>query len=141
MAAETTLSIGALSKATGTTVEAIRWYERVGVLPAPGRTAGNYRAYGTAHLERLSFVRRARDLGFTLDQVRELLRLADERGRSCDAVDRVAREHLGEVERKIADLEALRRELRDLIGRCRHGTVDDCRIIGALSPAEGRHAP
>ena len=85
MAAETSLSIGALSKATGTTVEAIRWYERVGVLPAPARTAGNYRAYGTAHLERLSFVRRARDLGFTLDQVRELLRLADRTARHLRA--------------------------------------------------------
>ena len=139
MAAETSLSIGALSKATGTTVETIRWYERVGVLPAPARTVGNYRSYGPAHLERLSFVRRARDLGFTLDQVRELLRLADARGRQCDAVDRVAREHLEEVERKIADLEALRRELQDLIGQCRHGTVNECRIIEALSPAEARN--
>lgn len=134
MAAETSLSIGALSKATGTTVEAIRWYERVGVLPAPARTAGNYRAYGTAHLERLSFVRRARDLGFSLDEVRELLRLADERNRPCEAIDRVARGHLGGVERKIADLEALRRELEELIGQCRHGTVAECRIIQALSP-------
>ena len=135
MKAENSLSIGSLAKATGTKVETIRWYERVGVLPAPARTAGNYRSYGAVHLERLSFVRRARDLGFTLDQVRELLRLADDRGQSCDAVDRVAREHLEEVERKIADLEALRRELQDLIGQCRHGTVNECRIIEALSPA------
>jgi len=141
VATETSLSIGALSKATGTTVEAIRWYERVGVLPAPARAAGNYRAYGPAHLKRLSFVRRARDLGFTLDQVRELLRLADERDRPCDAVDRVAREHLEEVERKIADLEALRRELQDLIGQCRHGTVNECRIIEALSPAGAQEIP
>ena len=137
MAAKSPLSIGALAKATGTTVEAIRWYERVGVLPAPERTSGNYRAYGAAHLERLSFVRRARDLGFTLDQVRELLQLADGRERPCDAVDRAARQHLEEVERKIADLEALRHELRDLIGQCRHGTVAECRIIGALSPSGG----
>ena len=134
MAAENSLSIGALSKATGTTVETIRWYERVGVLPLPARTKGNYRSYGAAHLERLSFVRRARDLGFTLDQVRELLRLADEKDQSCDAVDRVAREHLEEVERKIADLEALWRELQDLIGQCRHGTVAECRIVQTLSP-------
>jgi Cu(I)-responsive transcriptional regulator len=137
MAANSPLNIGALAKATGTTVEAIRWYERVGVLPAPERTSGNYRTYGAAHLERLSFVRRARDLGFTLDQVRELLQLADGPERPCDAVDRVARQHLEEVERKIADLEALRHELRDLIGQCRHGTVAECRIIGALSPAGG----
>jgi Cu(I)-responsive transcriptional regulator len=137
MASENWLNIGALAKATGTTVEAIRWYERVGVLPAPARSKGNYRSYGTAHLERLSFVRRARDLGFTLDQVRELLRLADQEDQSCEAVDRVAREHLNEVERKIADLEALRRELQDLVGQCRRGTVAECRIVQALSPDRG----
>lgn len=134
MASENSLGIGALSKATGTTVETIRWYERIGMLPVPARTAGNYRTYGAAQLERLSFIRRARDLGFSLDQVRELLQLADDRERSCEAVDQVAREHLGEVERKITDLEALRRELRDLIGQCRHGTVAECRIVQALSP-------
>ena len=103
---------------------------------SPGARAhpGNYRAYGTSHLERLSFARRARNLGFSLEQVRELLRLADDRDKSCEAVDRVAREHLDEVERKIADLEAPRRELRDLIRQCRHGTVAECRILGALSP-------
>ena len=141
MTSENSLSIGALSKATGTTVETIRWYERVGVLPAPARTSGNYRTYGAAHLERLSFVRRARDLGFSLDQVRDLLQLADDRSQSCDAVDRVAREHLEEVERKIADLEALRRELRDLIGQCRHGTVAECRIVQALSPSTDGKVP
>ena len=137
MAMEASISIGDLAKATGTKVETIRWYERVGVLAAPARTSGNYRAYGAEHLERLSFVRRARDLGFSLDQVRDLLQLADDRNQSCDAVDRVAREHLEEVERKIADLEALRHELRDLIGQCRHGTVAECRILQALSPQSG----
>lgn len=140
MMSDNSLSIGALSKATGTTVETIRWYERVGVLPAPARTSGNYRTYGAAHLERLSFIRRARDLGFSLDQVRDLLQLADDRGQSCDAVDRVAREHLEEVVRKIADLEALRRELQHLIGQCRHGTVAECRIVQALSPGMTRTA-
>ena len=134
MVSEKPLNIGDLARMTGTKAETIRWYERVGMLPAPARTSGNYRSYGTAHLERLSFVRRARDLGFSLDQVRELLQLADQGDQSCDAVDRVAREHLGEVERKIADLEALRRELQDLIGQCRHGTVAECRIVQALSP-------
>jgi DNA-binding transcriptional MerR regulator len=134
MVSENLFSIGALSKATGTTVETIRWYERVGVLPMPTRTKGNYRSYGAAQLERLSFVRRARDLGFSLNQVRDLLRLADDRGQSCDAADRLAREHLEEVERKISDLEALRHELRDLIGQCRHGTIAECRILQALSP-------
>jgi Cu(I)-responsive transcriptional regulator len=129
------LSIGALARATGTKVETIRWYERVGLLAPPTRTASNYRSYGRAHLDRLSFVRRARDLGFTLDQVRDLLRLADQRDRPCEEVDTIARAHLAEVDRKIADLKAMRRGLADVIGRCGHGTVADCQIIEALSPS------
>jgi Cu(I)-responsive transcriptional regulator len=128
------LTIGDLAKATATKVETVRYYERIGLLPAPARTAGNYRAYGPDHLGRLSFVRRARDLGFSIEQVRELLGLADDRDHSCEAVDAIAHEHLREVERKIADLTALRRELDGLIGRCRRGTVAECRIIEALSP-------
>jgi Cu(I)-responsive transcriptional regulator len=135
MVAENLLSIGALARATGTKVETIRWYESVGLLPAPGRTAGNYRAYDAAHLNRLSFVRRARDLGFSLEQIRALLDLAEQRERSCEAVDAIAREHLEEVERKIADLQALRRELDSLIGQCRHGSVAECGIIEALAPS------
>jgi len=128
-------SIGALAKATGTKVETVRWYERVGLLPAPARTSGNYRTYGAAHLGRLSFIRRARDLGFSLDQIRALLDIAEQQDRSCEAVDVIAREHLDEVDRKIADLQALRRELDFLIGQCRRGKVAECRIIEALAPA------
>lgn len=134
-------SIGELAKATGTKVETIRYYERIGLLPAPARTGGNYRAYAAEHLGRLSFVRRARDLGFSLDQVRELLGLADQKDRSCEAVDEIAREHLAEVDRKIADLGALRRELDNLIGQCRCGTIADCRIIEALAPSPHADAP
>lgn len=134
MGTENNLGIGALAKATGTKVETVRWYERVGMLPTPARTSGNYRSYGEAHLGRLSFIRRARDLGFSLEQIRALLDLAEERDRSCEAVDAIAREHLDEVDRKIADLEALRRELDSLIGQCRHGRVAECRIIEALAP-------
>lgn len=126
------LSIGDLARATGTKVETIRYYERTGLLPPPPRTRGNYRAYGAGHLARLGFVRRARGLGFSIGQVRALLGLADQRERSCEAVDAIAREHLAEVDRKLADLAALRRELASLIGRCRRGTVAECRIIEAL---------
>lgn len=128
------LSIGDLARTTGTKVETIRYYERTGLLPPPPRTGGNYRAYGAAHLARLSFVRRARDLGFSLDQIRALLDLADKRERSCEAVDSIARAHLSEVERKLADLTALRHELTALLGQCRHRTVAECRIIEALAP-------
>ena len=132
---ENTMSIGVLAKATGTKVETVRWYEQVGLLPVPARTSGNYRAYDAAHLGRLSFIRRARDLGFSLDQVRALLDIAGQQDRSCEAVDMIAREHLEEVDRKIADLQALRRELDSLIGQCRHGKIAECRIIEALAPA------
>ena len=135
------MAIGEAARRSGVSAKMIRWYEARGLLPPAERSGAGYRRYTEADVHTLRFVRRARDLGFTLDQVRELLRLADERGRPCDAIDRVAREHLGEGERKIADLEALRRELQGLIGQCRHGTVDECRIIEALSPAEARNTP
>jgi Cu(I)-responsive transcriptional regulator len=133
------LKIGDLARETGTVVETIRFYEKIGLLPAPGRTSGNYRAYDASHLRRLSFIRRARDLGFSLDQVRDLLSLADDRDRSCEAVDGLARQHLAEVDRKIADLTALRRELGSLVDQCGHGLVSECRIIEALGP--GAKAP
>lgn len=128
-----TYSIGELARAIGMKVETIRYYERIGLLPSPARTAGNYRAYIRPHLERLSFIRRGRGLGFSLDAVRELLRLSDDRQQPCSEVDQVARIHLAEVESKIADLTALRGELRQLMEQCRHGTVAECRIIEALA--------
>jgi DNA-binding transcriptional MerR regulator len=119
---EKRLTIGDLAKATGTKVETVRYYERVGLLPAPIRTAtGNYRAYTAEQLGRLSFIRRSRDLGFTLEQIRALLDLADRKEQSCEAVDAIAREHLAEVTRKLADLGALQRELKALIGQCVSG--------------------
>ena len=138
---ENTMSIGALAKATGTKVETVRWYEQVGLLPAPTRTSGNYRVYDAAHLGRLSFIRRARDLGFSLDQVRALLDIAGQQDRSCEGVDVIARAHLDEVDRKIADLQALRRELDSLIGQCRQGRVEECRIIEALAPTRSSDVP
>lgn len=128
------LTIGRLAGATGTNVETIRFYEKSGILPSPARTDGNYRSYDQAHLKRLSFIRRARDLGFSLDQVKALLDLSDDRTRSCAAVDDIAKGHRDEVERKIADLQALKRELDRIIDSCRCGTVADCRIIESLSP-------
>ncbi len=129
------LTIGMLGRATDTKVETIRYYERIGLLPSPGRSGGNYRSYGEAELGRLSFIRRARQLGFSLDQVRALLELSDDPRRDCATVDALARGHLAEVERKIADLAALQRELAAMIDSCHGGTVGSCRIIEALGPA------
>jgi len=126
------LTIGDLGKATNTKVETVRYYERIGLLPAPPRSAGNYRSYGQAALDRLSFIRRARDLGFSLDQVRALLALSDDRGQDCAGIDRIAKQHLLEVDRKLADLAALRRELKAVIDSCDGGTIAQCRIVEAL---------
>ncbi|AMM87412.1 helix-turn-helix domain-containing protein (plasmid) [Nitratireductor rhodophyticola] len=128
------LTIGHLARQTGTKVETIRFYEKNGLLPEPSRTEGNYRAYEPDHLNRLSFIRRARDLGFSLDQIRALLTLSDNRGQSCAAVDAIASEHRAEVEKKITDLMALKAELDRMIDQCECGIVDDCRIIETLSP-------
>jgi len=130
------MKIGELGRATGTKVETIRFYEKIGLLATPARTNGNYRDYSTGQLARLSFIRRARDLGFTLDQVRALLTLADDRDQSCSAVDAVAREHLDHIDQKIADLSALRHELGDLVSQCTQGAISECRIIEALGPPE-----
>ena len=128
------MNIGELARAADIKAETIRYYERIGLLPAPPRTAGNYRDYSAAHLRRLTFTRRARALGFSIEQIRTLLDLADQKERSCEAVDAIAREHLADVKRKLADLSALRREPDSLIAQCRHGTVADCRIIEVLAP-------
>lgn len=132
------VTIGDLAKATGTKVVTIRYYERIGLLPSPGRTAGNYRAYELLHLKRLRFIRRCRDLGFTLDQIRELLQLSSQEGKPCAEVDRIAAAHLAETEEKIADLTRLGACLRRIIGSCKGGgVIADCRIIEALSPGAG----
>ena len=128
------MNIGELARAADTNAETIRYYERIGLLPPPPRTVGNYRDYSAAHVGRLAFARRARALGFSIGQVRALLDLADQKEQSCNAVDAIAREHLAEVKRKLTDLAALRRELEFMIGQCRHGTVGECRIIEALAP-------
>jgi DNA-binding transcriptional MerR regulator len=94
--------------------------------------------YSVAHVSRLTFARRARDLGFSIEKIRALLDLADHKEQSCEAVDAIAREHLADVKRKLADLSALRRELESMIGQCRHGTVAECRILEALAPDPAR---
>ncbi|WP_062767980.1 MerR family transcriptional regulator [Sphingopyxis terrae] len=126
------MKIGELSRATGTNIETIRYYERIGLLPAPARTDANYRSYGDAHRARLRFVRHSRELGFTIDEIRSLLDLSDHPERDCADADRIASAHLEQVEAKIAQLSALRDELTRIVGRCRGGLAGDCRVIEAL---------
>ena len=126
------LSIGTLAKRTGTKVQTVRYYEQIGLLPEPGRTEGGQRRYGDSDLDRLAFIRHARQLGFTLDAIRELLDLSDNPGRSCADVDRIAHRQLKEVEVRIARLEALRKELKRMLEECSRDTVADCRVLEVL---------
>ena len=113
----------------------IRYYERIGLLPSPARSQGNYRIYGERHERELRFIRRCRDLGFTIEQIRGLLRLSAQEDRACADVDRITAEHLREIEEKIADLARLAKELRRLSDCCQgEGIIADCRILEALSP-------
>ncbi len=132
------MNIGTLARLTETKVDTIRYYERIGLVPAPARTAGNHRVYDREHLRRLSFVRRARRLGFTLDEVREMIALGRHADRSCADVHGVARRHLDAVQGKIDHLERLRAELArlvDQVDQCEGGRVEHCGILDALSHA------
>lgn len=128
------LQIGVLAKATGTKIPTIRYYEEIGLLPTPDRSTGNYRVYGEAHLHRLTFVRRCRELGLCLDQIRELLGLADDEERPCTAVETIVREHRATIERKIRELQELDRELARVIDQCGQGKIIHCGILKALAP-------
>ena len=128
------MRIGELARRTGVRVETIRWYEKSGLLEKPPRNAGNYRDYDAPALARLSFIKRGRDLGFSLDQITELMALTRNARADCERVDAIARQHLAEVERKIADLSSLRRELSGLVESCTGGAIGECDILRALAP-------
>lgn len=129
------MTIGQVAAITGITAETIRFYEREGVVPAPARRgAGRYRRYARADAERLRFIRRARDLGFSLQEVRELLTLATEDPeRSCRDVNALAKVHLKDVDAKLSQLAALRAELARLIRACnRDRAIANCALLNAL---------
>jgi DNA-binding transcriptional MerR regulator len=126
------ITIGRLASQSGCKVQTIRYYEGIGLLPAPARSEGNQRRYGAADLERLLFIRQGRELGFPLEAIRELIQLATGTGQSCASADRIARSHLAEVEARLAQLTGLRDQLRRIIGACGQDTVETCTILGSL---------
>jgi len=127
--------IGRLSKETGCHIETIRYYERIGVVPRPPRGANGYRQYGADHVKRLAFVRRARELGFTLDEVRTLIRLAEDRSQSCTGAYELALHHLADVRAKLADLRKMGRILSRMVTACAGGKLVDCPILESLAGA------
>lgn len=130
------IAIGELARRSGCKVQTVRYYETIGLLPRPLRTAGNHRVYGPEQAARLGFVRKARDLGFPLDSIRALLELGDEPADSCDEINRIAASHLADVESRIARLRNLRAELERIVRLCSGGKVADCRIIQTLGEEE-----
>ena len=137
-------SIGDLAQQSNTKVPTIRYYEESKLMPAPPRTAGGQRRYMQEHLDRLKFIRHARELGFPMEEIRELLRLSAHPDAPCAAVDDIAIKQLGEVERKIKRLQSLRKELKRMIGECERGPLRDCRIIETLADhrfCAGDHPP
>ena len=127
------LSIGEPSRRTGVHIETICYYERIEMLPAPPRTASGRRVHGAAEARTLTFIRRSRELGFTLDEIRTLLALSVERGQPvCGEVRELAADHLGEVRAKIADLRSMERVLADAARRCDAGETPGCPLIEAF---------
>lgn len=127
-------NIGALAKEVGVKVVTIRYYEQIGILPSPERSEGNFRTYTRAHAEKLRFIRRCRELGFPLEQIRDLFRLSSEDAGTCQEVCAIADRHLESVESKLADLKRLAAELRRISHSCSGDRpMAECRIIEALS--------
>jgi DNA-binding transcriptional MerR regulator len=129
-------SIGELAAETGVKVPTIRYYEGVGLLPAPPRTEGNQRRYDDAALSRLRFIAHARAMGFPMDELRAMLRIAGHKDAPCEDIDALVRARLGEIEERIARLTALKGELSGMLASHQHGTVGECRVVEVLSDHE-----
>lgn len=129
----TQFSIGDMAKTGDCKVQTVRYYEEIGLLPKPARSAGNQRIYSRAQRDRLRFIRHARELGFPLERIREILALGDDPSHSCQEIDQIARDHLRDVESRIERLQSLRAELERMISECDAQRVAECRIIEVLS--------
>jgi DNA-binding transcriptional MerR regulator len=126
-------AIGKLSSDTGVKVPTIRYYESVGLLPLPHRSESNRRTYGPETARRLRFIRHARELGFEIAAIRQLLALTDNPEALCSEADCIAREHLTEIDSKLSRLTALREELQRMVRQCAHERIKSCRVIEVLA--------
>jgi len=125
-------SIGILSERSGVNVETIRYYEKIGVMPIPARSAAGYRVYDLDHVRRLHFVRRGRELGFSLDELRGLLHLVDGHAYTCGEVHELTIRHLTDIRQKIRDLRRLEKVMSEMAAQCTRDEVPDCPIVDAL---------
>ena len=127
------MAIGKLAVIAATKVQTIRYYEEIGLIQPFARSEGGHRLYGPEDARRLKFIRHARELGFGIEEIRELLHLSDNPDTSCSAADIIARSHLEQVELRLKKLQALRKELKRMVEECGHGRVSHCRVIEVLS--------
>lgn len=128
---------GELSRKTGCNAETIRYYEKIGIMPEPRRSASGYRQYDAAHERRLGFVMRGRELGFTMEDLKSLLDLIDRRAVSCVEVEKLARAHLESVREKISDLKRMENVLSSTVRACSGKDVPDCPLIDTLFGVRG----
>jgi len=126
------MKIGQLSERTNCKIETIRYYERIGLLPEPARSEGGYRLYEDSHLKRLSFIRRSRELGFTIEEIRGLLNLVDGGDFTCSDVKTITMEHVDTIRQKIADLKKLEKTLSSIASQCAGDATPECPIIDTL---------
>lgn len=134
------VSISKIAELTGSNIETVRYYERIGVMPMPGRTSGGHRLYTPDQIKRLRFIRRTRDLGFTLDEIRNLLHLVDEHSYTCDDIRDIVSAHLAKMRGKIKDLRRLEKSLREMVATCDRGAVPECPILEVLSEEQPTRA-
>ena len=138
--AERGFSIGEASERSGVKATTIRFYEDIGLISPPVRTSGNRRQYGEEEVDRLTFIRHARELGFEIDDIRGPLAMTERPNASCQEADRIARHHLKGVNHRISQLTLLGKELQRMIDECGHGRVCDCRVIQTLAdPSHCQH--
>jgi MerR family transcriptional regulator, mercuric resistance operon regulatory protein len=134
------LTIGETARRSGCNIETVRYYERIGLVPKPPRSGGGHRLYGGNTVSRLAFIRRARELGFAIGDIRALLGLVDRRAANCREVKHIAEKQLGAVQARIGDLRQLERDLEGMISLCSGRRIPDCPIIDSLFDRSGARA-
>ena len=125
-------TIGGLSKKAGVNIETIRYYEKIGIMPKPPRSEGGNRLYDAEQAKRLSFIRRSRELGFPIDEIRELLKLVDEKSSTCAEIATLSQKHLDDIKAKIKDLRKIEHHMKDMLSQCSKDSAPDCAIIDVL---------
>ncbi len=130
------VTIGIVAERTGCNIETIRYYEKEGLLPPPIRSQGGHRLYTTDQIERLTFIRRSRELGFSMAEIKQLHSIVDKKDACCESVKKIADDHLEDIATKIADLTKMQSILSELSLRCSDQTIPDCPIISALQGSE-----